>query len=117
MKYKTTRRHFDHFATQAVEACASGGQVRSLIIVGLESIDETVAGVDHLASLGVVPVLSPFRPAGGTRATHIPPVPPEDLREVLDRSRDVAASRGLNLGPDCQACQHNTLNFPWDAEL
>ncbi|MGB7982983.1 MAG: radical SAM protein [Candidatus Nanopelagicales bacterium] len=115
MKYKTTRRHFADFVSNAVELTQRHGQTRSLIIAGLEDPEQTLEGVEFLASLGCLPVLSPFRPAGGTGATHLPPVPSSTLRDILDRSRDIVARYGLHLGPDCLACQHNTLNFPWDA--
>ncbi|MCU0298591.1 MAG: hypothetical protein MUF33_08745 [Candidatus Nanopelagicales bacterium] len=117
MKYKTTRRHFARFVSRAVELTsgAGNGQTRSLIIAGLEEPQDTLAGVDFLAGLGCIPVLSPFRPAGGTGLTSRPPVPAATLRELLDRSRELVAGHGLRLGPDCLPCQHNTLNFPWDA--
>lgn len=113
-KYRSVRDHFEHTVVQAVELLGRTGRVRSLIIVGLERPEQTLSGVDYLASLGCSPVLSPFRPAEDTRLRFHPPPPAEDLAAVLEGSRAIAARQGVPLGPVCAPCQHNTLTFPWD---
>jgi hypothetical protein len=112
-KHRRARPHFDETVTTAVSLLGRG-RVRSLIIPGLEPTEATIAGVQHLASLGADPVLSPFRPAQGTRLADRQPVSPADLRAVLDASRSIVAEAGVRLGPRCIPCQHNTLTFPWD---
>ena len=42
------------------------GAVVSNLIAGLESAESTMAGVEDLVSIGVVPLLQPFRPLPGT---------------------------------------------------
>src|SRR5262249_22894405 len=91
------------------------GRIRSLLMVGLESMEATLAGVEFLALRGCQPVLSPFRPAPGTRLEKMPPPRTEFLVEVYLRAREIGDRRGVNLGPDCLPCQHNTLTFPDDA--
>ena len=113
-KFLTSRKHFEATVQRAVERLGRTGRVRSLIIPGLEPIEETLHGVEYLASLGCDPVLSPFRPAEGTELVDHAPPPPGLLRDVLDESRRIVASHGVSLGPDCVPCQHNTLTFPWD---
>ena len=113
-KYRTVRDHLERTIVDAVEALGREGQDRSLIIVGLEPAEDTLAGVDYLASLGCAPVLSPFRPAEGTRLRILPPPSAAHLTTVLEESRAIAARHGVPLGPDCVPCQHNTLTFPWD---
>lgn len=113
-KYRLVRDHLEPTIRQAVELLGSGGRVRSLIIVGLEEPEETLAGVEHLASLGCWPVLSPFRPAESTALHDRPPPSESDLVDVLRESRDIVHRHGVALGPQCIACQHNTLTFPWD---
>lgn len=113
-KYRTTRDHFDTFIAHAVDRLGSSGHVRSLIIPGLEPMEATLAGVEHLASMGVDPVLSPFRPASGTELSHLSPPSADDIYELLQEARSIAAKYDVNLGPGCIPCQHNTLTLPWD---
>ena len=42
------------------------GRVRSMLMVGLEPIEQTMSGVEAIAERGGVPVLSPFRPDPST---------------------------------------------------
>ena len=113
-KYKLSRPHFDATVSAATDLLGRTGRVRSLILPGLESPAATLTGVEHIASLGADPVLSPFRPAQGTELSVLKPVSTAWLREVLDGSREIAARHGVRLGPRCIPCQHNTLTFPWD---
>ena len=115
-KYRATRSQFAETVGRAVKLLGAGGRVRSLIIPGLEPMEETLRGVEALAALGCHPTLSPFRPAAGTRLAGQPPPSAAFLSEVLDRSRAIVARHGVRLGPDCVPCQHNTLAFPWDLE-
>jgi hypothetical protein len=113
-KFRTTRAHFDKFVERAVELLGRNGAVRSLIIPGLEPPEATLQGVEHLASMGCEPVLSPFRPARGTALVdHVTPEPAL-LSDLLDGAREIVARHGISLGPQCVPCQHNTLTFPWD---
>lgn len=115
LKHKWAAAHLEPMIVRAVELLGWGeGRVRSLIIPGLESVEQTLAGVEWLASLGCSPVLSPFRPAPGTVLEGTDPVSPVDLRVILDETRAILARHQVLLGPRCAACQHNTLSFPWD---
>jgi len=42
------------------------GNVRSIIVIGFDSMDSLTSGVERLCSIGVQPVLSIFRPISGT---------------------------------------------------
>lgn len=115
LKYRFTREHLEPMIRRAVELLGgSSGRVRSLIIPGLEPVDRTLEGIEWLATLGCSPVISPFRPARGTRLSAASPPAPETLRTVLDEARSIVRRHGVALGPRCVACQHNTLAFPWD---
>lgn len=115
-KHKSARPLLAPMIESAVEAFGRGsGRVRSLIIPGLESPEQTLEGVEWLASLGCDPVLSPFRPARGTALATARPIEPGMLDEVLWGSREIVRAHGVGLGPRCVPCQHNTLSFPWDA--
>ncbi|MDR0415767.1 MAG: radical SAM protein [Propionibacteriaceae bacterium] len=86
-------------------------RVRSILLVGLEPIDSTLAGVAAIAERGGVPVLSPFRPDPATPLRHVRPPTGEDMREVLLRSQEIVDKHGAYLGPSCAPCTHNTLGF------
>jgi radical SAM protein (TIGR04043 family) len=85
---------------------------RSITVVGLEPADETIRGVRSLASLGVMPILSPFRPLRGTDLEHHPRPRPEELWDLTVAAATAADEYGIPLGPTCIACQSNTLTVP-----
>jgi hypothetical protein len=114
LKHKFARPHLEAMLVRAVERLGSTGRVRSLIIAGLEPQQETLAGIEWLASLGVDPVISPFRPARDTELSDATPPSPDAMLELLAEARDIAVRHGVALGPRCVPCQHNTLTFPWD---
>ncbi len=99
---------------EAVKFTGGHGRVRSLLLVGLESVHNTLAGVDLLARIGCDPVLSPFRPDPGTPMANMLPPDEELLREVYFEAENLVAKHGVKLGPRCIPCQHNTLSFPED---
>lgn len=88
------------------------GRVRSLLLVGLEPLESTLEGVRFLAELGCDPVLSPFRPAAGTELAEAPPPSAAFMEEAYLEAREIATAHGVELGPRCIPCQHNTIAFP-----
>ncbi len=117
LKHKWSRAHLEPTIRRAVELLGWGNaSVRSLIIPGLEPPEDTLAGVEWLASIGASPVLSPFRPAPGTDLADTDPITPELLRAIFDESREIVRRHEVVLGPRCVACQHNTLSLPWDLD-
>lgn len=88
------------------------GRVRSLLLVGIEPLEDTLLGVEALAERGCDPVLSPFRPDPSTPMRSHPPPSAETLFEVWERSEEIVRRHGVRLGPRCVPCMHNTLTFP-----
>lgn len=113
-KAKFTRAWYEDAVLAAVEATGGDGRVRSLIIIGLEPVADAIRGITWLAERGCDPVLSPFRPARNTQLATMAPPGREALAEVLVEARQIVADHGVQLGPRCVPCQHNTLTFPWD---
>lgn len=114
-KHRFTRLPgFEAFVSRAVAATGGDGRVRSLILVGLESPESTIDGVEYLASLGCDPVLSPFRPARDTELVDHPAPSEQLLVDVYQEAAEIAQKHGVRLGPRCLPCQHNTLTFPRD---
>ena len=99
------------FIERAIDAFGPG-RVRSILMVGLEPLEDSLAAVEILASAGCEPVLSPFRPDPSTPLRNGRPPTVEELAEVYERSVEIAARHGLRLGPKCVPCHHNTLTFP-----
>lgn len=89
------------------------GRVRSLLLVGLEPIQETLRGVSAIAKTGADPVLSPFIPAKGSPLERKLPPSQKLLREVYLKARSITDRYKVQLGPRCLPCQHNTLSIPY----
>ena len=88
------------------------GSVRSALIVGLEPVEKTLEAVELLASLGVSPILSIFRPVPGTDLENIMPPSSEELYDIIKKSFKICEKYGVELGPECIDCQNNTLSAP-----
>ena len=56
----------------AVTLIGNKGNVKSLLIVGIESYGDTLLGVEELAKRGVMPILSIFKPVKGTPLENYP---------------------------------------------
>lgn len=106
----------DWFAFIEGVAETPGISIRSLLVVGLESVEDTLRGVEALARRGCEPVLSPFRPAPQTPLECTPAPSADTMVDVFLRAREVAARYGAKLGPKCLPCQHNTLSLPDGSE-
>jgi len=87
------------------------GRVRSMLMVGLESIEDTLAGVRAIVERRGVPVLSPFRPDPATPLRGVAPPSAARLAEVYLRANDIALQAGMYLGPTCLPCTHNTVTL------
>jgi hypothetical protein len=102
------------FIAHAVERTGGrgSGRVRSLLLVGLEPEETTLEGVQFLAELGCDPALSPFRPAANTELAHVPPPTARSMESVYLKASALVKGYGVELGPRCIPCQHNTIAFP-----
>lgn len=87
------------------------GRIRSMLMVGIESIEQTLAGVQAIAERGGVPVLSPFRPDPATPMKGAAPPTRALLEETYVRAREIAARFDVPLGPSCIPCTHNTVTL------
>ena len=80
-------------------------KVRSLLIVGIEPLEETLNGVKKLVERGCNPVLSPLYPYGEANMKPSAKL----LVEARLRSQEICDKYGIALGPICKPCSHNTL--------
>lgn len=91
------------------------GKVQSLLLVGLEPVEDTLEGVKELSEIGCMPVLSPYRPPTSSKYIgHMPQKPPsfDELLECYQKSMKIVSDNNMKLGPKCIPCQHNTLTLP-----
>ena len=109
-KYRQGRDEYLRFIEEAATKLGAG-LVRSMLMVGLEPIEDTLRGVEAILERGGVPVLSPFRPDPATPLRSLAPPSALQLEEAFLRATELAAERGVSLGPDCIPCTHNTLTL------
>jgi hypothetical protein len=109
-KAKQGREHYLAYLENAAQILGPG-RVRSMLMVGLEPTESTLAGVEAIAERGAVPVLSPFRPDPKTPLRDAAVADSDKLEEIYLRARDIAAKHSVSLGPRCIPCSHNTLTL------
>lgn len=97
---------------EAVRLWGRQGAVRSLMVLGLEPLHSFYQGIEWLCKLGVMPIVSIFRPMDNIELCYVLPHGNEELASIFRRAAQIAAQYGLALGPDCPACQNNTLSLP-----
>lgn len=102
---------YDKSLSRAVKLLGKKGAVRSAFVVGLESRESLLEGVEHVCKLGVAPIFSVFRPIPYTEMQDIIPPSNEFLYEMYIEAEKICDKYGLKPGPDCVACQNNTLAF------
>ncbi|MDX8401686.1 MAG: DASS family sodium-coupled anion symporter [Mariprofundaceae bacterium] len=71
------------------------GSVVSHLIVGLEPLESTIAGMKALIGRGVVPLLVPFRPLPGTPLADHPPPSLDDVEQALLVQYELLAESSL----------------------
>jgi radical SAM family protein len=102
--------HYLSFLERAAEVLGAG-RVRSMLLVGIEPVEQTLAGVAAIAERGGVPVLSPFRPDPSTPMRNASPPTQKVIEQTYLRAHEIAARYGVPLGPSCIPCTHNTLTL------
>jgi uncharacterized radical SAM superfamily protein len=113
-KFKVGIKAYLDFIENAVKVYGGrNGKVRSLLMLSLESLEDTLKGVKALAQVGCDPVLSPFRPDPRTPMKNAKPPSIEFMEQAYEQARDIVKKYpGVALGPRCIPCMHNTLTFP-----
>jgi predicted ATP-grasp superfamily ATP-dependent carboligase len=94
----------------AASICEQPGAVRSAFIAGLEPSGSLLEGIKAVCDVGAAPVLSAFRPIPGTPMQNVIKPSSEWLHKVVLEAEKKCIEYGVTLGPECVACQNNTLN-------
>lgn len=93
----------------AVDIWGENGNVRSIFIVGLESKESLLSGIEAVCKIGVSPILSLFKPISGTPLEYLLPPSDSELLEIVCEVQSVCEKYGVELGPKCHYCEDNTL--------
>ena len=97
---------------ESVKYFGRTGNVRSMLIVGLEPQSSLFKGVEHLASLGVSPMLSALRPMPNTIFRDVIANSVSHFSEIYLRAKTICKKYNVELGPSCEACQNNIMILP-----
>lgn len=103
---------------RALEYAASlwgkDGNVRTLFIAGLEGKRSLLDGIKTVCSMGVMPILSVFRPLKNTEMKDVVSPQNEWLLSLYHEAEEICEKYHLHLGPSCPSCQNNTLSLPFN---
>lgn len=94
---------------EAVKLWGNTGNVRTAFIVGLESEESLLKGIEFVCRLGVAPMLSLFKPIEGTPLSYLMPPSDEDIYRICLNTTAICKKYGLELGPACKYCEDNML--------
>ncbi len=96
--------HHRHFFKMLEYAAKRGGpnKAYSILVTGLEPLQSTIAGIEKLCQLGVVPRMSIFRPIPGTHLERHPTPSPAFLVKVYRALRELTMKYGVDSG--CAGC-------------
>lgn len=97
---------------EAVRLWGNHGNVRSLMVLGLEREESFFNGIEWLCKIGVMPIISVFRPMNSIVLKQVLPLSNTTLEQIYRKSLMITTKYNLIPGPDCVACQNNTLSMP-----
>lgn len=97
---------------KGVTLLGESGNIRSMILVGLEKDEIFWEGIEMLARNHIQPILSVFRPLPGTKMSDMVPPSNEYLIDIYHKASKLCEKYGMRLGPSCVHCQNNTLSLP-----
>ena len=105
------RQFYFNFFEIAKKLWVSYGDLRSMIMIGLDKTDDLYKLVSTLANLGVQPVLSIFRPLPNTPMENYIMPPNDYLEKVFCYCTNICQNINpkYSLGPKCFACKNNVL--------
>lgn len=98
--------------SESVKLWGNTGNVRSMLILGLEKRESLMQGIKTLCALGVSPMLSIFRPMPNTSLRSVVPPSVQEVKNFYDSAYTICEQYNVNLGPTCKQCQNNTLALP-----
>lgn len=85
------------------------GNVRTMLMVGIESIENTLSAIEVIASKKIQPMLSIFRPTLNCKLSYVIQPSNEDIYKLFMLAETICKKYDISLGPSCPSCQNNTL--------
>lgn len=85
--------------------------VRSMMVAGLEPIEDALKGMDEISKRGAVPEISPLVPMGSHTLSLREKPTPDFLEELLIKTDNICRRNGVNLNNTCTPCKHNVLTL------
>ena len=107
------REEYFRALAEATSLFDKAGETRSLVVVGLESHESMMRGIQRLADLRVQPILSIFRPMPETPLADIVPPSMRYIDTLYHEVTEMLRRINMHLGPSCIPCQNNTLSMPY----
>lgn len=95
----------------AVKLWGSTGNVRTIFVVGLESTESLLKGIECVSRIGVAPILSLFRPVCETPLAHLLPPSEEEVLYIVKKAEQICQKNNVEMGPNCRYCEDNTLKI------
>ena len=107
------RKEYFNFFEEAKKFWPDFGDLRSMVIVGIDTTDNLIKLVSKLVNMGVQPVLSIFRPLPNTPLENHSMPSNEYLENIYFICDNICKSKNRNytLGPKCSACRNNVLSI------
>ena len=96
---------------KAVRIWGNTGNVRSIVIVGLEPKESLLKGIEELCKMGVSPILSLLKPIPGTPLQHMLPPCDVEILDIVIKVEQLCEKYNIELGPSCRYCEDNTLKI------
>jgi lipoate synthase len=84
---------------------------RSILMGGIEPINSTLKGIELLCKIGVMPIISHFRPVKKTNLTSFLKTE-NDIYSLWEGSSEIAEKYNMVIGPTCIPCQSNSIALP-----
>jgi len=114
-KSKISKEQYLSFWKQALSTLGRG-QVSSVLIAGLDSVESTKLGISTLIENGIIPTIIPFRPYDGTLLKDHPPCPVDTYIELSRFNANSLLKENLSpsLQSGCTKCQGCSIDDPSD---
>ncbi len=71
------------------------GAVSGEIIAGIEPVEDTLAAIDYITSVGAFPTICIFRPLVGSNMEDVPSPDPEDMKRIFAHLWEATVKRGI----------------------
>lgn len=108
-KGKITLEKYILSLKRACDLINHNGNVRTMLMAGMEPIENTLMAIEILAKAGIQPMISVFRPVASCKLAHLIQLTNDELYTLYTEAEQICQLYNLSLGPTCSSCQNNTL--------